>query len=82
MSGSADKVTLEPAVNVLLQFVPQRIVVGLLVTVPLPDFETLRLNAFGGAEVAAKLALTVLFALIVSEQVPMPEQSPLQPVKV
>jgi hypothetical protein len=53
------------------------VVAVVLFTDPLPIFPIKEM-----AEVCEKLAVTVLFASIVTWQVPVPVQSPLQPEKI
>jgi hypothetical protein len=57
---------------------------GALVTVPVPVplFVTLSANCGGGAVPELKFAVAVTAELIVSVQLLVPEQAPLQPVKV
>jgi hypothetical protein len=53
------------------QMVPQLIPDGVLVTLPLPVFETVRLTTFG-----VNVAVQFLFAFIVTDAVELPAQSP------
>ena len=59
------------AVHVPGQLIP----VGLLVTVPVPDVETVNVSA------ALNAAATFSAAVIVTVHVVVPEQAPLQPAK-
>ena len=65
-----------------MQVLPQLIWASVLVTVPvpLPFFCTVSENCPGG--VGAKVAVTDLAELIVTWQLPEPEQAPLHPVKL
>ena len=47
---------------------------------PVPDLETV--SAFAPGGVVVNVAVTARSALIVRSQLPVPEQAPLQPVKV
>src|SRR5216117_2790271 len=79
-AGVAVRVTAVPTVNEAEQAAPQEIPEGALLTVPLPVpvLVTLRAN-----DCWTKPAVTEAAALIVTMQVPVPEQAPpLQPVKV
>src|SRR5438093_415988 len=79
-AGVAVSVTAVPLANVAEQVVPQAIPAGALVTVPLPAPLGLTVNV---KVCSAKLAVTVVAAPSVTEQVPVPAQPPpLQPVKV
>src|SRR6478752_2490203 len=81
-SAAAVSVTTVPSSNEVWQVAPQSIPVGLLVTVPLPE------PAFEAVSVwvtvfAVKVAVTVVSALRVTTQSPVPEQPPPdQPAKV
>src|SRR5207249_4564618 len=79
-AGLAESVTAVPLVKLAEQVAPQVIPAGELVTVPLPvpAGVTVRLKVW-----SAKVAVTVVAALRVTVQVPLPEQPPpLQPLKV
>jgi hypothetical protein len=78
-AGAAVKVTTVPLENEAEHLLPQAMPAGALVTVPvpLPDLVTVRLTVW-----SAKVAVTERAALIVTVQVPVPVQAPLQPVKV
>jgi hypothetical protein len=78
-AGAAVKVTTVPLENEAEHVAPQEMPAGVLVTVPLPvpDLVTLR-----GKVCSAKVAVTERAALIVTVQVPVPVQAPLQPVNV
>ena len=79
-SGVAVRVTAVPTVNEAEQAAPQEIPEGALLTVPppVPVLVTLRAN-----DCWTKPAVTEAAALIVTMQVPVPEQPPpLQPEKV
>src|SRR2546422_897320 len=76
----AVNVTAVPLAKLAEQVAPQLIPAGALVTVPLPVPALLTVSAKVGR---AKVAVTVVAALRVTVQVPVPEQPPpLQPVKV
>src|SRR4030095_7946049 len=76
-AGAAGKVTTVPPENEAKHVAPQEIPAGVLVTVPVPDLVTVRVNVC-----CAKVAVTERAALIVMVQVPVPVQAPLQAVKV
>jgi hypothetical protein len=78
-AGTAARVTRVFSVNGKEQVEPQLIPAGVLLIVPLPApaLETLRTNVF-----RVKVAVTDLAAVIGTWQEPVPEQYPLQPVKV
>src|SRR5207247_1428873 len=79
-AGVAVNVTAVPLVKLAEQVRPQLIPTGALVTVPLPAPALLTVSAKVGR---AKVAVTVVAALRVTVQVPVPEHPPpLQPVKV
>ena len=78
-AGVAVKVTAVPTVNEAEQAAPQEIPEGALLTVPLPVPVLVTLRA---KDCWTKPAVTEAAALIVTMQVPVPEQPPLQPVKV
>src|SRR5207249_6592909 len=79
-AGVAVNVTAVPLVKLAEQVRPQLIPTGALVTVPLPVPALLTVSATVGR---AKVAVTVVAALRVTVQVPVPEHPPpLQPVKV
>jgi len=59
-----------PALIVALHEAPQLIAAGVDVTVPEPDFATVRVYC------GVNVAVTVVFALTVTEQVPVPVQPP------
>ena len=78
-AGVAVKVTEVPELKDFEQVAPQSTPEGLLVTVPLPvpPLDTLRVKN------AVKLAVTVVSAVIVTVQLPVPlHPPPLQPVNV
>lgn len=76
--GVAVRVTVAPVLKLKEQVVPQLIPAGLLVTapVPVPTLETERLKVC-----RLNVAVTDLAASMVTVQVPVPEQAPLQPTK-
>src|SRR5439155_649690 len=79
-AGVAVNVTAVPLAKLAVQVRPQLIPTGALVTVPLPVPALLTVSATVGR---AKVAVTVVAALRVTVQVPVPEHPPpLQPVKV
>src|SRR5436190_736268 len=79
-AGVAVSVTAVPLAKLAVQVAPQLIPTGALVTVPLPVPALLTVSAKVGR---AKVAVTVVAALRVTVQVPVPEHPPpLQPVKV
>src|SRR5213593_908644 len=79
-AGAAVKVTAVPLAYVAAQVAPHEIPGGALVTVPAPAPVLLTVSV---KVCTAKVAVTVVAALRVTEQVPVPEQPPpLQPVKV
>src|SRR5436309_509193 len=79
-AGVAVKVTEVPLANAAAQVVPQAMPAGALVTVPLPAPVLLTVSV---KVWRAKVAVTEVAALIVTVQVPVPEQlPPLQPAKV
>jgi len=79
-AGVAVKVTAVPTVNEAEQAAPQEIPEGALLTVPLPVPVLVTLRA---KDCWTNPAVTEAAALIVTVQVPEPEQPPpLQPVKV
>jgi hypothetical protein len=81
--GTAVKVTSVPLLNDAEQVAPQLMPAGELTTSPGPKPERSAVRTKLEVEVLrAKLALTDLAALIVTVQAPVPEQLPLQPVKV
>jgi hypothetical protein len=63
---------------------PQSIPAGLELTVPepVPDLPTVRVFALGATEMRVKTAVAEWFWSIVSLHAAVPEQSPVQPVKV
>src|SRR3984957_16340247 len=75
----AVSVTTVPLLKLALQVVPQLIPVGLLVTVPVPVPALVTLNL---KTTALNVAVTDFAALIVTLQVPVPVQAPLQPANV
>src|SRR5438093_355575 len=79
-AGAAVKVTEVPLAYAAAQVVPHARPAGALVTVPLPTPALLTVSV---KDCSAKVAVTVCAALIVTVQVPVPEQPPpLQPEKV
>ena len=77
-SGAAVNVTLVPVLKAELQVAPQLIPAGLLVTVPVPAplLVRFRLNV----ETVLKVAVTARARVMLTTQVPVPEQpDPLQP---
>ncbi len=80
--GVAVSVTLVPLLNAALQVAPQSIPDGALVTVPEPAPLRVkpRVKVTGG--VTANEALTLCAALMLTTQLPVPVQAPLQPAKV
>jgi len=79
LSAPAERVTELFRSNVVEQELPQVIPDGLLVTVPSPDpaLVTVRVKA------GLKVAVTVMFAVMVTVHVPVPEQPPpLHPAKL
>jgi hypothetical protein len=78
-AGVAVKVTAVPLPNSAEQVAPHAMPAGELVTVPVPapDLLTVSVKVW-----SAKVAVTVVAALSVTVQVPVPEQPPLQPLKV
>jgi hypothetical protein len=81
-AGVAVSVTVVPGANVAEHATPQLMPAGLLVTVPEPDPVLLTWRA-GLPPVDANVAVTLVAALMVTVQVPVPEQPPPdQPVNV
>jgi len=79
-AGAAVSVTTVPVVNEVEQVAPQEMPVGALVTVPLPLPDLVTLSA---KDACMKEAVTEVAAVIVTVQVPVPEQPPpFQPVNV
>src|SRR5438046_3403099 len=79
-AGAAVSVTEVPVANAAEQVAPQETPAGALVTVPLPAPALLTVSV---KDWMAKVAVTEVAALIVTVQVPVPEQPPpLQPLKV
>src|SRR5439155_11958732 len=79
-AGPAVSVTAVSLANVAEQVVPHEIPAGALVTVPVPAPVLLTVSE---KLCSAKVAVTVVAAPSVTEQVPVPVQPPpLQPVKV
>src|SRR5437667_5568961 len=79
-AGVAVSVTTVPLAKLAVHVAPQVIPTGELVTVPLPVPALLTVSAKVGR---AKVAVTVVAALRVTVQVPVPEQPPpLQPAKM
>jgi hypothetical protein len=78
-AGAAVKVTAVPLLNAAEHVAPQEMPAGALVTVPVPAPALLTVSV---KLCTAKVAVTVVAALSVTLQVPVPEQPPpLQPVK-
>jgi hypothetical protein len=67
----ADSETVVPWLKLAEQVPPQLMPAGLEVTVPSPDFETVR-----GYWLRVKVAVTVVLAVTVVVQVPVPEHPP------
>src|SRR5262245_31053863 len=78
-AAAAVKLTTVPDVNETEQVVPQLMPEGELVTVPLPVPPLFTVSA---KDDRMKVAVTEAAAFIVTTQVPVPVQPPLQPVKV
>jgi hypothetical protein len=74
--GETVSVTGVPCANLAEHVVGQLIPAGLLVTVPVPETLTVSFS------VALNVAVTVLAALTVTLQAPVPEHAPLHPLKV
>ena len=75
-AGAADNETTVPLLKPALQVAPQLIPAGVLVTVPLP------VPVFATISEGVNVAVTAFAAFIVTAQIPVPEQAPLQPEKV
>src|SRR5579872_2645140 len=75
------RVTTVPLLKFALQVPGQEIPAGLLLTVPVPVPANVTESAKVVTEVL-KVAVTALAAVMVTLQVPVPEQAPLQPAKV
>ena len=83
LSGVAVNVTLEEVGKLPVeveQETPHEIPLGLLVMVPLPDLVTVTCRVVAVA--AKNVAVTLLATLMLTVQLPVPAQAPLQPVKV
>src|SRR5439155_123308 len=79
-AGAAVKVTAVPLEYAAAQVAPHEIPAGLLVTVPVPAPVLLTVSV---KDCTANVAVTVVAALSVTVQVPVPEQPPpLQPLKI
>jgi hypothetical protein len=80
VAGAAVSVTCVPLAKLPAQVAPQLIPAGALVTVPVPvpAFVTVKVKLF----VAVNVAATLVAAVIVTTQVPVPEQGAPQPVNV
>src|SRR5438445_3340336 len=78
-AGVAVRLTTVPVVKAVEQVAPQEIPAGALVTVPTPAPDLVTLSA---KDDCMKVAVTEVAAFIVTLQVPVPVQPPLQPVKV
>src|SRR2546425_3051478 len=78
-AGAAVSVTAVPLAKLAAQVAPQVMPAGLLVTVPapVPALETVSVKVC-----RVKVAVTVVAAESVTVQAPVPEQPPLQPVKI
>jgi hypothetical protein len=79
LAGTAERETIVFSLKAAEQVEPQLMPAGLLEIEPLPvpDLETLRINVL-----RVNVAVTDLAAVIGTRQVSIPEQYPLQPVKV
>ncbi len=62
-----------------MQVTPQLMPAGLLVTVPDPVGETVKVNCGGGGGAVLKVAVTFLAELIVTLHAPVPAQTPPHP---
>jgi hypothetical protein len=80
-AGAAVRVTLVPLLKVAEHRVPQLMLAGELVTVPLPVPALVTERAKVEVE-TLNVAVTALAAFMVTEQPAEPEQAPLQPAKV
>ena len=80
VAAAAVSVTDWPELNAAEQVAPQLIPLGALVTVPLPAPVLLTVSVYWVLRM--KLAVTLLAAFMVTTQVPVPLQAPLQPLKV
>jgi len=78
-AGAAVRVTAVPLVNDPEHVAPQEIPDGVLTTVPVPAPALVRVSVSG---CRANVAVTEVAALMVTVQVPVPEQPPLQPLNV
>src|SRR5258706_5888573 len=83
-AGVAVRDTIVPWLKFAPHVAPQLMPAGALATVlvPVPLRVTLSANCGGGAVPLLKFAVAVTAELIVRLQLPVPEQAPLQPVKV
>jgi hypothetical protein len=81
-AGAVVSVTLVPEAILALHVVPQSIALGLDATVPAPAplFATLRVYVVTAA--VPNVAVTLRAAVMLTVQVPVPVQAPLQPEKV
>jgi hypothetical protein len=79
VAGVAVRVTLVPLLKDALQVLPQLIPDGAEVTVPVPVPALATVKANVGR---ANVAVTLRAVVILTVQVPVPVQAPLQPVKV
>jgi|SRR5437762_12935494 len=78
-AGAAVSVTEAPLANAAEHVAPQETPAGALVTVPVPAPALLTVSV---KDCKAKVAVTEVAALIVTVQVPVPAQPPLQPLNV
>ena len=81
-SGVAVRVTTVPLVYCAEQSAPHSMPAGALVTTPLPLPVLVTVRVCCAVVAATKLAVTRWLASMVSTQLPVPPQSPLQPAKL